>query len=71
VVTIDAMGWMPAGDRREDRCQTGRLHLAVKENQDHLLEKIKDSFQVLAADSVGEEVDYGDGRVKQRTHSPG
>jgi hypothetical protein len=40
--------------------------LAVKENQGHLLEEIKDSFQMLAADAVAEEIDYRHGRVEQR-----
>jgi hypothetical protein len=46
--------------------------LAVKENRGHLLDGIKDSFQRLAADAVGEEIDYagdpqsGSGRVEQR-----
>jgi len=40
--------------------------LAVKENQGHLLEEIKDSFQMLAVDAVDEEVDCGHGRVEQR-----
>jgi len=40
--------------------------LAVKENQGILLEEIKDSFQMLAADAVAEEVDCGHGRVEQR-----
>ena len=40
--------------------------MAVKENQGHLLEEIKDSFQMLAADAVAEEIDCGHGRVEQR-----
>jgi predicted transposase YbfD/YdcC len=40
--------------------------LAVKENQGHLLEEIKDSFQMLTADAVVEEIDFGHGRIEQR-----
>jgi predicted transposase YbfD/YdcC len=40
--------------------------LAVKENQGHLLEEIKDSFRQLAADAVDEEIDCGHGRVERR-----
>ena len=65
VVTIDAMGCQRAiaekiVDKKADYI------LAVKENQGHLLEEIKDSFQMLAADAVVEEIDYGHGRVEQR-----
>ena len=40
--------------------------LAVKENQGNLLAEVKDSFQMLAADAVIEDVDCGHGRVEQR-----
>ena len=40
--------------------------LAVKENQGHRLEEIEDSFQMLAADAVAEEIDCGHGRVERR-----
>ena len=65
VVTIDAMGCQRAIaakiiDKKADYI------LAVKENQGHLLEEIKDSFQMLAADAVEEEIDCGHGRVEQR-----
>ena len=43
--------------------------LAVKDNQPHLLADIKDSFRMLAADSVVEEIDCGHGRVERRTCS--
>jgi len=51
VVTIDAMGCQRAiaekiVDKKADYI------LAVKENQGHLLEEIKDSFQMLAADAA-------------------
>lgn len=65
VVTIDAMGCQRniaarIVDKKADYI------LAVKDNQGHLLEEIKDSFQMLAADAVGEEIDCGHGRVEQR-----
>ena len=41
--------------------------LAVKENQLHLLEDIRDSFKMLPADSVVEQLDCGHGRVETRT----
>jgi predicted transposase YbfD/YdcC len=65
IVTIDAMG-----------CQTAIAEaivakkadyvLAVKENQGNLLTEVKDSFAMLGADAVIEEVDCGHGRVEQR-----
>jgi len=65
IVTIDAMGCQRAIaekiiDKKADYI------LAVKENQGHLLEEIKDSFQMLTADAVEEETDYGHGRIEQR-----
>jgi predicted transposase YbfD/YdcC len=65
VVTIDAMGCQKtiAGkivSRKADYV------LAVKENQPSLLADIKDSFQMLAADSVEEEIDCDHGRVERR-----
>jgi len=65
VITIDAMGCQRAiasriADKKVDYI------LAVKENQGILLEEIEDSFQMLAADAVAEEVDCGHGRVEQR-----
>jgi len=66
VVTIDAMGCQKAiaekiVDKKADYI------LAVKDNQGHLLEEVKDSFRMLAADAVAEEVDCGHGRVERRT----
>ena len=66
VVTIDAMGCQKAiaekiVDKKADYI------LAVKDNQGHLLEEIKDSFRMLAADAVAEEIDCGHGRVERRT----
>lgn len=65
VVSIDAMGCQRAiaekiVDRKADYI------LAVKENQQLLLDDIKDSFQMLAADAVAEEIDCGHGRVERR-----
>ncbi len=65
VVTIDAMGCQKAiaekiVDKKADYI------LAVKDNQGHLLEEVKDSFRMLAADAVAEEIDCGHGRVERR-----
>lgn len=66
VVTIDAMGCQKAiaqkiVDKKADYI------LAVKDNQGHLLEEVKDSFRRLAADAVAEVIDCGHGRVERRT----
>jgi predicted transposase YbfD/YdcC len=68
VVTIDAMGCQRSiaekiVDKKADYI------LAVKQNQGHLLEEVKDSFRMLAADAVAEEIDCGHGRVERRTCS--
>jgi predicted transposase YbfD/YdcC len=68
VVTIDAMGCQRAiaeqiVSRRADYI------LAVKENQPSLLADVKDSFKMLVADSVAEEIDCGHGRVERRSCS--
>ena len=42
---------------------------AVKENQGNLLEEVRDSFRMLVADSVAEQIDCGHGRVERRTCS--
>jgi predicted transposase YbfD/YdcC len=65
VVTIDAMGCQKAitekiVDKKADYI------LAVKENQQLLLDDIKDSFQMLSPDTVAEEIDCGHGRVERR-----
>ena len=65
VVTIDAMGCQ-RGIAEKIIAKKADYILAVKENQGHLLEEIKDSFQMLTTDAVGEEIDYGHGRVEQR-----
>ena len=68
VVTIDAMGCQKAiaekiVDKKADYV------LAVKDNQGHLLEEVKDSFRMLGADAVAEEIDCGHGRVERRSCS--
>jgi predicted transposase YbfD/YdcC len=68
VVTIDAMGCQRA-IAEKIVAQKADYILAVKENQGHLLEEIKDSFQMLAVDAVSEEIDCGHGRVERRTCS--
>jgi predicted transposase YbfD/YdcC len=65
VVTIDAMGCQRAIAEKIISKKADYI-LAVKENQGHLLEEIKDSFQMLSADAVAEEIDYGHGRIEQR-----
>ncbi len=66
VVTIDAMGCQTAiaekiVDKKADYI------LAVKETQPLLLDDVQDSFRMLAADTVAEEIDCGHGRVERRT----
>ena len=65
VVTIDAMGCQRSIAEKIVAKKADYI-LAVKENQGHLLAEIKDSFQMLAADGVSEEIDCGHGRVEQR-----
>jgi predicted transposase YbfD/YdcC len=65
VVTIDAMGGQreiaaKIVDKKADYI------LAVKENQQLLLDDIKDSFKMLTADAVAEQIDCGHGRVETR-----
>ncbi len=54
VVTIDAMGCQRAIAEKIVAKKVDYI-LAVKENQGHLLDEIKDSFQMLAADAFAEE----------------
>jgi predicted transposase YbfD/YdcC len=68
VVTIDAMGCQREIARRIVEKKADYV-LAVKENQPSLLADIKDSFQMLAADAVDEEIDCGHGRVERRVCS--
>jgi predicted transposase YbfD/YdcC len=65
VVTIDAMGCQRAIAEKIVAKKADYI-LAVKENQGHLLEEIKDSFQMLTADAVEEEIDCAHGRVERR-----
>jgi predicted transposase YbfD/YdcC len=65
VVTIDAMGCQREIASRIIGKKADYV-LAVKENQPGLLADIKDSFQMLAADAVAEEVDCDHGRVERR-----
>ena len=64
-VTIDAMGCQK-NIASQIVCQNGDYILAVKENQPKLLADVKDSFQMMAADSVDEQIDCGHGRVETR-----
>jgi predicted transposase YbfD/YdcC len=68
VVTVDAIGCQKsiAGQIVE---QGADYVLAVKENQPRLLADIKDSFRMLAAESIVEDVDCGHGRVERRACS--
>jgi predicted transposase YbfD/YdcC len=65
VVTIDAMGCQRSIAEKIVAKKADYI-LAVKENQGSLLDGIKDSFQMLAADAVAEEIDCGHGRVESR-----
>jgi hypothetical protein len=68
VVTIDAMGCQ-RGIAEKIVARQADYILAVKENQASLLDGIRDSFQMLPADAVAEEIDCGHGRVERRTCS--
>lgn len=65
VVTIDAMGCQRSVAEKIIGKKADYI-LAVKENQGHLLEGIKDSFRQLPANAVNEEIDCGHGRVERR-----
>jgi predicted transposase YbfD/YdcC len=65
VVTIDAMGCQRS-IAEQIVAKKAEYILAVKVNQGNLLAEIKDSFQMLAADGVKEEIDRGHGRVERR-----
>ena len=64
VVTIDAIGCQKS-IADQIVAQQADYVLAVKENQPSLLDDIKDSFRMLAADSVADEIDCGHGRVER------
>lgn len=65
VVTIDAMGCQKAIAKKIVDKKADYI-LSVKENQQLLLDDIQDSFRMLAADAVAEEIDCGHGRVERR-----
>lgn len=65
VVTIDAMGCQKSIAEKIVEKKADYI-LAVKENQQLLLDDIKDSFRMLTADTVAEEIDCGHGRVERR-----
>jgi predicted transposase YbfD/YdcC len=68
IVTIDAIGCQRSIAQQIVEYKADYI-LAVKENQGHLLEDIQDSFRMLTAGSVAEEIDGGHGRVERRTCS--
>lgn len=65
VVTIDAIGCQRSLARAIVDKQADYI-LAVKENQGYLLRDVKDSFRMLAAEAIAEEIDCGHGRVERR-----
>jgi predicted transposase YbfD/YdcC len=65
VVTIDAMGCQKTIAQQIVEKKADYI-LAVKENQGHLLADMKDSFRMLAAEAVAEEIDCGHGRIERR-----
>jgi predicted transposase YbfD/YdcC len=67
IVTIDAMGCQK-GIAQQIVDQQADYILAVKENQLHLWEDVRDSFQMLPSDSAAQ-LDCGHGRVETRTCS--
>ena len=65
VVTIDAMGCQRE-IAKQIIAKKADYVLAVKDNQRLLAEQVRDSFLLLNADAVSEDVDCGHGRVEQR-----
>jgi len=65
VVVIDAMGCQRSIAAKIIEKKADCV-LTVKDNRGNLLDGIKDSFQMLAADAVDEEIDCGHGRVERR-----
>ena len=61
VVTIDAIGCQNIA--QQIRNKQADYILAVKANQGHLLENIRDSFRMLPADAVSERIDGRHGTV--------
>jgi predicted transposase YbfD/YdcC len=66
VVTIDAMGCQKTIARKIVDKKADYI-LAVKDNQLLLLDDIRDSFRMLAADTLAEQIDCGHGRVERRS----
>jgi len=65
VVTIDAMSCQRE-IAKQIIAKKADYVLAVKDNQRLLAEQVRDSFLLLNADAVSEDVDCGHGRVEQR-----
>ncbi len=65
MVTLDAMGCQ-RGIARQIIGKKADYVLAVKQNQGLLAEQVKDSFLLLDAEAVTEEIDCGHGRVERR-----
>jgi len=65
VVTIDAMGCQREIAKLIVEKKADYV-LAVKDNQGLLAEQVRDSFLLLNADAVAEQIDCGHGRVEQR-----
>jgi len=65
IVTIDAMGCQKTIAKQIVRKQADYV-LSVKDNQQELLEDIKDSFRILQANDYYEYVDYDHGRIETR-----
>ena len=68
IITIDGMGCRK-GIALQILDKQADYILAVKENQLHLLEDIRDSFQMLPSDARATQLDCGHGRVETRTCS--
>jgi predicted transposase YbfD/YdcC len=65
IVTIDAMGCQKS-IAQQILDKEADYVLAVKENQLHLLEDVRDSFKMLPPETAVEELDCGHGRVETR-----
>lgn len=65
IVTIDAIGCQK-GIAEEIAGKEADYILALKSNQGNLLQQTEDSFRLLDAKSVSEEIDAGHGRVETR-----
>lgn len=68
IVTIDAMGCQKE-IARKIRTKRAEYILAVKENQSELLDDILDSFKMLPSDQTVDHLDFGHGRIENRTCS--